>query len=262
MSGLSHQRSVSPYGVRFYEGQRAASADAARSMIPHLLALYPVSAVVDVGCGVGTWLAEFQRHGVREILGIDGDWVLRAEPDIAQHCIVTMDLTAPQKVNRRFDLAVSLEVAEHLPSSAADRFVAYLVSLAPVVLFSAAIPLQGGTDHLNEQWPAYWAERFAAHSYQCFDVLRPILWEQSGIAYYYIQNSFLYVAPDADPVLQSRLSELPTYTPPDSLPPSFVHPRKFLEAAGLTNIGIRPLLRAVPGSVGRFVRRRVAALHQ
>jgi 2-polyprenyl-3-methyl-5-hydroxy-6-metoxy-1,4-benzoquinol methylase len=65
-------------------------------------------------------------------------------------------LIQPLDLEKEFDLVVSLEVAEHLPASAADQFVNTLVKHGKKILFSAAIPGQGGQDHLNEQWPDYW----------------------------------------------------------------------------------------------------------
>ena len=64
------------------------------------------------------------------------------------------DLAQPLQIDRRFDLALSLEVAEHLPPECGSEFVQTLTDLSSVILFSAAIPFQGGTDHLNEQWPS------------------------------------------------------------------------------------------------------------
>jgi hypothetical protein len=61
---------------------------------------------------------------------------------------------------RTFDLAICLEVAEHLPPEAAEGFIDSLTRLAPVVLFSAAITFQVGNQHLNGQWPDYWATLF------------------------------------------------------------------------------------------------------
>lgn len=89
-----------------------------------------------------------------------------------------------------------LETAEHLPPERADSFVEDLVKLAPVVVFSAAIPGQGGTDHLNEQWPEYWAQRFRKLSYVVVDTLRMRFWSNEAMSAMYAQNSILYVRKD------------------------------------------------------------------
>ena len=89
-----------------------------------------------------------------------------------------------------------------MPPERGERFVADLVALAPVVLFSAAIPGQGGTDHINEQWQDYWARLFAKHDYVALDFLRLKFWNDSRIEWWYRQNIILYVRRDrveADP---------------------------------------------------------------
>ena len=113
-------------------------------MVPLVLQLLPVRSVVDVGCGDGSWLVVFRKLGVKEILGIDGEYVDPGLLQIPQDCFQAFDLAKPFSLGRVFDLAVSLEVAEHLPAECAPGFVECLTRLAPSVLFSAAIPFQGG----------------------------------------------------------------------------------------------------------------------
>jgi len=120
-------------------------------------------------------------------------WVERDQLLIAPSEFVAVDLTTPFDVPGTFDMALSLEVAEHLPAEAADRLVETLTRLAPVVLFSAAIPNQGGVHHVNERWQSYWADRFRARGYEALDCIRPALWRDGRVAYYYAQNTFLYV---------------------------------------------------------------------
>ena len=62
-----------------------------------------------------------------------------------------VDLRDSFAIGRTFDLAISLEVAEHPPEEFAEPLVERLVTAAPFVLFSAAIPEQGGIHHVNEQ---------------------------------------------------------------------------------------------------------------
>jgi SAM-dependent methyltransferase len=124
-------------------------------VVPTVLRLVQPEPVVDVGCGDGAWLSVFRELGVNHRFGLDGDYVDRRLLQIPQDQFSATDLSLPFRLPCTFDLAVSLEVAEHLPPQSAEDFVDSLTRLAPVVLFSAAIPLQGGTHHLNEQWPDY-----------------------------------------------------------------------------------------------------------
>jgi SAM-dependent methyltransferase len=152
---------------------------------------------VDVGCGVGTWLAEFRRRAVEDVLGVDGAYVERSMLEIPAERFVAGNLDESLALGRRFDLALSLEVAEHLPPASADAFVASLTSLGPIVVFSAAIPGQGGNGHVNEAWPESWARRFAARGYRWADPLRTLFWNDPRVEPWYAQNLLVFHRPDA-----------------------------------------------------------------
>jgi SAM-dependent methyltransferase len=196
---ISREDVISPYSSEFYSIQQSGSVASADIVVPHVLSLFPVSSVVDVGCGVGGWLEIFDRHGIKDYLGVDGNYVPRNMLRIPKDRYLAADLRALPKLNRSFDLACSLEVAEHLPAECSQQFVAVLVSAAPVVLFSAAVPRQGGTSHLNEQWPSYWASLFARHGYVAVDCVRPAIYENERIEWWYRQNLLVFCRPDKCP---------------------------------------------------------------
>jgi hypothetical protein len=155
-------------------------------------ALGPAS-VVDVGCGTGTFLHQFKKAGVSKILGIDGPWVNRQllSMNLEQNEFREMNLEEPLVLNDRYDLAVCLEVAEHLDSKYADTLVTSLTGISDLILFSAAIPFQGGQNHVNEQWIAYWKEKFEANNFAVSDVFRPIFWKKDKVQWWYRQNMYL-----------------------------------------------------------------------
>lgn len=184
---------MNAYNTEFYDLQIPRSTRSAERVVPLVESAYKFSSVVDLGCGSGAWLSVFHKRGVDDILGLDGDHVPRAALRIPQERFRPTDLSRPFVVDRTFDLAVSLEVAEHLPESAADRFVDSLTTLAPVVLFSAAIPFQGGTHHVNEQWPSYWAAKFARRGFVPVDFLRDNIWDDESVEWWYTQNVLMYV---------------------------------------------------------------------
>lgn len=167
---------------------------AAEVIVPLIIAMVSPRSVVDIGCGIGVWLAACRRAGIDDVIGTDGDYVPRSQLLIPGNRFVAADLTAPFDLGRRFDLAISLEVAEHLTEAAAEGFVASLVQIAPVILFSAAIPGQGGPGHVNEQWQEYWRSKFAAVGYVACDAIRPLVWGDNRVDYYYQQNILVYVA--------------------------------------------------------------------
>jgi len=183
---------ATPYDSAFFANVAGGSLESARVVAPLVAELVQPRSVVDVGCGVGTWLRAFVDLGVTDYLGLDGDYVNRADLKISADRFRAADLTDPPPLGRTFDLAVCLEVAEHLPGASADRFVGFLTAAAPVVLFSAALPGQGGTSHVNEQWPKYWCQRFEARGYVRLDPVRPRVWRDRRVEWWYQQNICLY----------------------------------------------------------------------
>ncbi len=241
------------YSKSFYNIYITDSVGSAEQVVPQVIKLLSPKSVVDVGCGVGTWLSIFQKHGITDILGIDGDYVNRDQLLFNQKYFLSHDLTQPlpPEKHRRFDLAVSLEVAEHLPEANADQFISTLVSFAPVILFSAAIPYQGGTFHINEQWPNYWAKLFHKKGYLTVDLLRANLWGNPKVAYYYAQNSLLFIEAahlDSLPGLKNYVVS------PDDEMLSKVHPLKWIETHNPPPMQLRKLLKGLPSSVINSIR--------
>jgi len=183
---------ASLYNPQFYEAHQGGARQSARRIIPLVLNWVQASSVVDLGCGTGSWLAVVRDCGIDDIIGVDGDYVDQSQLEIPQATFLPRDLTSPLDLGRTFDLAISLEVAEHLPAECAATFVASLVKLAPIVLFSAAIPGQGGTHHVNEQWQNYWADLFHMHDYMAIDMIRPVIWNDCAIEWHYRQNALIY----------------------------------------------------------------------
>jgi SAM-dependent methyltransferase len=212
------------YDPAFFEALRQGSHQSATVILPIVFNWIRPTSVVDVGCGDGTWLSVAQALGVRDILGLDGDYVQSETLQIPSHQFQPWDLSDAIALPRTFDLALCLEVAEHLSADCADGFIASLVGLSDVILFSAAIPHQGGTHHVNEQWPDYWIQRFQHHDYRVLDVLRDRLWAHPAVQPWYAQNTMLCVRSDrlaTYPGLQSVAQTSPA-------PKALVHPAIYL----------------------------------
>jgi SAM-dependent methyltransferase len=214
-----------PYTQSFYERLRNGATRSAEVIVPLVLQLLPVRNVLDVGCGDGSWLSVFRRLGVEDIFGIDGDYVTGDILQIPQDRFRAVDLTKPFSLGRVFDLAISLEVAEHLPSESALVFVESLARLAPLVLFSAAIPFQGGDDHVNEQWPDTWVALFQKHGYVPVDFIRKRVWQNDSVVWWYAQNMLLFAKAN---LLENNAALKVEFerTNPNQL--SLVHPKQYL----------------------------------
>lgn len=190
-----------------YEAIREGARRSARAIVPLVYELFEPRTVIDVGCGEGWFAREFAKHGCI-VTGFDesvtGDRIEFVEafdgPPSGSvtflHADLTGDAWAAPSSTAAADLVVCLEVAEHLPPGAADAFIATLCALAPVVLFSAAIPGQGGHGHLNEQPPGYWVDRFNQHGFEVSGELRWHVWGHVDVEPWYQQNMLVAVARD------------------------------------------------------------------
>lgn len=212
------------YSEKFYAAISPGSRSSAQVVLPIIFKLIKPLRVVDVGCGAGTWLAVCSELGVQRILGVDGKWVSSQTLQIPAESFKAVDLCEHLNVAETFDLVISMEVAEHLPEARAESFVADLVHLGKAVLFSGAVPRQGGDRHINEQWPDYWAQLFAKHGYMPIDCVRPIVWNDQKVDYWYAQNVLLYVAHD---LLESNADLRAAYDRTNHNQLSIVHPQLF-----------------------------------
>lgn len=240
------------YPLELHLGGTDQTERSAGLVVPILLELFQPRSVVDVGCGTGIWLSMFQKHGVADVHGVDGPYNSVESLRIDKSRFSPVDLEKPFSLERLFDCAVSLEVAEHVSAAHADQFVECLTRLAPVVVFSAAIPFQGGFGHINEQWPDYWAERFGRYGYLPVDAIRRRIWHEKNVCWYTKQNTLLFVRGaelDRYPKLRAE------YEATRDLPLSLVHPDYYLRAADDSNRSLREVLALVPRSIKAAGRR-------
>jgi SAM-dependent methyltransferase len=185
-----------PYNAEYFDSIEGGSLTSARAVMPIVLELSPARSIADFGCGRGAWLRAGLEIGVELVLGLDGPYMDREALLVDLENFRAVDLRRPVDLSRTFDLAVCVEVAEHLPARSARTLVGSLAEAAPVVLFSAAPPGQGGTWHVNEQWPAYWQRLFSERGMRKHDVVRPLIWADRSIATWYRQNIYLFAKED------------------------------------------------------------------
>jgi len=189
-------RPILTYNKRFYDDNRFLSVLSARETFKYLLPPLGINSIVDFGCGSGAWLYVAQNEfGVSEILGLDGNYIDREALLISEKYFLPCDLTAPVNLYKKFVMAMSMEVAEHLPEDSAQVFVESLCRHSDVVLFSAAHIGQGGDGHINEQPFEYWQKKFEAQGFRLIEV-RTALKDRPYIASWYKDNIALYVQSD------------------------------------------------------------------
>ena len=178
---------------------------AATKILNYIFQYINPTSVVDFGCGSGTWLkaAKDLKNNLR-IHGYDFSDVNRNE-FLKEDEFTSCNLETFEYSDERYDLAMSIEVAEHLDKVAADKFIENLCSASDIILFSAAIKFQGGDHHVNEQYQSYWMEKFAAHGYMYIDCIRPTFWEEKDIDVIYRENCLLYVKKDRYTDISSRI---------------------------------------------------------
>jgi SAM-dependent methyltransferase len=200
---------VYEYGADFYRFVASFAVRSAQRIVPKLTAVVPIRCVVDFGCGHGAWLSVWAATGAF-VVGVDGPYVDRSHLLIDPSDFHAADLVAPIDLGRQFDLVQSLEVAEHLPAANAEPFVETLPAHGSCVLFSAAVPGQGGEHHINEQPLEYWRAIFRTRGYAAIDYLRPLIRDDPAVARWYRYNLMLYVRDEvvaslADPVRSCRV---------------------------------------------------------
>ena len=186
------KRAADVFDAHFFEHVVRDSRESAQIVVPMVHKLLEPASVLDVGCAMGTWLDEWGKAGVPDLLGIDGDYIDRAGLLIPEEKFTPLDLAQPFSLGRTFDLVQALEVAAHLDEACADAFVGSLVRHGETILFSSAVPGQGGDHHVNEQWPSYWAEKFARAGYTLYDIIRPQIWTDPRIMVWYRQNILIF----------------------------------------------------------------------
>ena len=185
------------------------------AVVPIINSLFKPKSVVDFGCGLGTWLKVFKDSGINKVLGLDGDWIdtTKFETSVIDN-FKEVDLEKEIKLKEKFDLAISLEVAEHLHKESANIFIQNLINASDIIIFSAAVPMQGGQNHINEQPLSYWIKLFSEYGYKFNDIIRGRIWNMENVFWWYKQNMVVFS--------KNELNITPVY-PVDILHPESRH---------------------------------------
>lgn len=206
--------------------ERQGSLASAEVIVPMIIKLLNPSSVIDLGCGAGEFLSVFKKNGVKDILGIEGEWINLDTLLIPKNSFIKKDLQNEVTLNRKFDLAISLEVAEHLKQESSETFVKSLANLSDIIVFSAGIPFQRGLGHINEKWITYWVDLFKERGFIAVDIFRNKLWDDDRVLPFYAQNIMLFAKKEK--ILKNEtLSE--EYKKTNGRVLNLVHPYQYLQ---------------------------------
>ena len=206
--------------MKYKHSAKLHNLESPRAVIPVITSLLKPKSIVDFGCGLGSWLRVFKDSGIDKILGLDGYWVDRTkiETSVIDN-FKEVDLEKEIKLKEKFDLAISLEVAEHLHNESADIFIENLTNASDIIVFSAAVPMQGGQNHINEQPLTYWVNLFDKYNYKFYDIIRGRIWNMDNVFWWYKQNMVVFS--------KNKLNIKPVY-PIDILHPECRHKKSII----------------------------------
>lgn len=205
------------YDDQYYIRHQLGSYQSAKAILSYLLTKLDIDSVMDFGCGMGTWCQVAHELGISDIIGIDihpynKDYMLL--PMEIYHEINLQYFTS---FHRKADLVISVEVGEHIDSSCSRTFIRNLCDHGDLVLFSAAIPFQQGTGHINEQKCSYWLEIFNSYGYLPLDCIRPRFWDAPDVEIWYKNNCILYVKKEEFDKISKKIKV-------DPFPIDIIHP--------------------------------------
>lgn len=233
------------YDESFYSKQIKGSVSSAEIILNILYKYYKPNSVIDFGCGRGSWLAVAESLGSNKLKGLEGDWVKKEELLTQNIDLTNVDFEEGFDITKKYDLCICCEVAEHISEKQANSFIDNLCHASDIIIFSAAIPYQGGANHVNEQWQSYWIKLFQSKGYQCIDLFRTTIWDNKAVEWWYRENILLFVKKTSNIEIVENIMA-------DSIPLDLVHPQHFIGKLKRRNNRIQELKNQIEFPTLRF----------
>ncbi len=202
-----------------------------------------LKSVLDVGCGVGIWMKKWKERGVSVVHGVDAKWVKDGKFVVPKKWINFHNIEKPFNQGRKYDLVTCLEVAEHIHEEYSEILVDSLVRHSKNILFSAAVPGQGGVHHVNEQFQSYWVEKFEKRGYKAYDIVRPQTWNDERVKFYYSQNCLF---------LSKSKKDFRKVAIPD-----VIHPKLLKKKTDYKNLSQRRIIKNIPRYIVQSIKSRI-----
>ena len=260
---MSQSPVLETYRPAFYDHQGAASSRSAQAVVPYLMEVLAPTAVLDVGCGVGSWVSAFSQAGSKTAHGIDGSWardggLLVPDEQFREYDFVKSSPPyRPEQLLDKYDLLTTFEFVEHVPADRAADLADFFVSKSETIVIGCAIPGQGGLNHINEQWPGYWSELMRERGYVPCDFIRPAIWDDERVQPWYRQNTIGYFRGKAPARVMDRARS--EWFNRISDPLALVHPEMFVDRCSQATANAANLVRIadrMARDLGRALLRR------
>ena len=197
LPGLSRWFRHRVYDAEFFTEGNTIKVQSAQKVAEILCEYLDFQTVFDIGCGMGLYLAELNKLG-KTCAGCDGssDGVRMASEDLL---VFMADATKPIQVNRKNDIVICFEVAEHIAKRHSRQLVRNCTSNGRRVVFTAAPPGQVGVGHINTQPYEFWIHLFTEQGFQCDENLSKRIRERmasQGVVSWIANNLLVFTGPD------------------------------------------------------------------
>ncbi|MBN2854200.1 class I SAM-dependent methyltransferase [Patescibacteria group bacterium] len=185
------------YDDNFFHNTIKFEADSAKAFVDIILEYFSPESIIDIGCGAGIYLFEFEKRGVKDVFGIDGSEHAKNSFLLSQDKLEIFDLAKEYQTEKKFDLCLCVEVAEHLREEDADTLVNTIIESSDLVIFTAAVPGQGprSIGHINEQPHEYWIKKFSQNNYSFLDDLTKemrLKMQEQKVVWWIVSNLMIF----------------------------------------------------------------------